>query len=135
MRQRQPFGQVERRLQQNLRNVSDHLRTAALDHSPQHIVWRQFAVHRIETAQRQELLALECQRSPHVGIAAHQVQVEVWLECRFGRLTLMQPTFVAVQAGQRARQRNPLGHDQQGRRHQTITGTQQIEPASAFQLR
>ncbi len=86
LRQRQPFGQVERRLQQHLRNVPDHVRASTLDHSPQHIVWRQFAVHRIETAQRQELLALECQRTPHVGIAAHQVQVEVWLECRLGRL-------------------------------------------------
>ncbi|MNQ96778.1 hypothetical protein D3C85_1123960 [compost metagenome] len=98
-------------------------------------MWRQFAVHRIETAQRQELLALECQRSPHVGIAAHQVQVEVRLEGRLGRLPLMQPTFVAVQTGNRARQRNAFSHDQQGRRHQPITGTQQIEPASAFQLR
>ncbi|MOA21663.1 hypothetical protein D3C78_1421670 [compost metagenome] len=92
--------QIEFRLQQHFSNVPDHLQAIAFNHAPKHIVGREFGERRGKTTKRQEPFALERQRSPDVRVAAHEVEVEIRLERRLGRLTIAQTAFVAVQACQ-----------------------------------
>lgn len=92
--------EIEFRFQQHFSNVPDHLQAIAFNHTPQHIVGREFGERRGETAKCQEPFALKRQRTPDVRVTAHEVEVEIRLERRLGRLTVAQAAFVAVQACQ-----------------------------------
>ncbi|RMS17125.1 hypothetical protein ALP75_200026 [Pseudomonas syringae pv. actinidiae] len=113
LRQRQPLREGQGRLHLNLGDVLDGLRPDTFHQTPDEIVRRQFAMHRVEAASVQQIAALERQRAANIRIGPHQVQVEIRLEDRLAGFSIDQCALVAVNAQQAFVLRDSLSQHQQ----------------------
>ncbi|MNN33103.1 hypothetical protein D3C81_1468430 [compost metagenome] len=78
---------------------------------------------RIKPAERCYRLAIKSQRAPHIGVAAHQINIEVRLKHWLRRLTVHPCRFIAVHTSQAGQHRNALGKHQQCRLTEAISGS------------
>ncbi|MNH05482.1 hypothetical protein D3C79_648060 [compost metagenome] len=131
---RQPGSVAERAFGQHFRNVLDGMGAAAFHKTPEQIVRRQLAISGRETAQYPQGVKRERQHATGIGVAAHQIEVEVGLEHRlYGRLIPHAP-LIAIAAGDLRARYDPLGQEHQAEGIEPVASTQQVDPVHLAQL-
>ncbi|MNJ60811.1 hypothetical protein D3C77_565700 [compost metagenome] len=106
----------------------NHLQTLRLNHSPEQIMGSQSGEIIVKPTKIAHSTGIECQYTPHIGQAAHQVEVEIRLEDRVRGRKIIVGTFIDVQTPTVAAQSHPLGQDHQRMSVQAITSAQQKQP-------
>ncbi|MNP63584.1 hypothetical protein D3C76_1589940 [compost metagenome] len=99
----------------------DHLRPLRLNQPPDQIMGGKVGEASVKTAASDHFLSVESKCSTDVGVASHQVDVEIRLENRFAGCSLYPGIFITIDTCQPRQHRNTLGHEQQSRLDQPVT--------------